>query len=321
MDVGYAISEIWKKGGNPAWWRQRFLSRVVSPYYTTLRRPDSTALVDLDWDNAIVLDACRYDLFEEALAEFPLPGQTDMRRSVQSATPGYVTENFSDRTFHDTVYVSANPYVNTELPADTFHAVDPVWRDGWDDDTGTVLPETIRDRALAANERYPDKRLLVHFNQPHAPFVGEIRLGLRTVSEIREEALGHDAPDPSERTKTPFELLELGEVTAETVWEAYLSNLQVALPSVERLLNSLPGKTAVTSDHGNAMGEYATPFPIRVYGHPLGILIPALIEVPWHTYQNGDRKTVTTDPPVGDLEPATVDTETRKRLRDLGYAE
>lgn len=321
MNIGYALSEIREKGRDPTWWRQRFLSRVVSPYYTSLNRPEATPLVDLDWDNVILLDACRFDLFKESLEKFDLPGKLSKRRSIQSATPGYVVENFRHRTFHDTIYVTANPYITTELSSDTFHAVDSVWRDGWDQDAGTVMPETLCERALAANERYPDKRLIVHFTQPHAPFVGEVSLGTRKVSAIREKALGREPPDRNERTSTPFELLERGEVTADQVWEAYRSNLLLALPSVERLMNTFSGKTAVTSDHGNALGEYAKPFPIRVYGHPKGILIPALIEVPWHTHENGDRKAVTAEPPVGDPMGESVDVEPRERLRDLGYVE
>lgn len=41
------------------------------------------------------------------------------------------------------------------------------------------------------------------------------------------------------------------------------------------------GTTVVTSDHGNHLGEFATPFPIRLYGHPEGIRTPELIRVPW----------------------------------------
>ena len=110
-----------------------------------------------------------------------------------------------------------------------------------------------------------------------------------------------------------------GDLSYAEVWRAYQSNLEVAWDSVERLLTELDGLTAVTADHGNAMGEYASPFPIKVYGHPLGILIPALTEVPWHTYQNGDRRTIRAAAP--EASDRGVDADTEARLRDLGYAE
>lgn len=322
MGLRYALSEIRKHGTQRHWWRHRLLARVVSSYYAHTVHDRSTSLLENDWDNVLLLDACRFDLFEEALGEHPLPGELGRRHSLDSATPKYLQKNFGGGTFHDIVYVTANPYVTTKLPAGTFYAVESVWKDGWDEESSTVRPDTMADRAIEVAEAYPDKRLIVHFNQPHAPFVGDVSLGKRRYSAIREEALGNDRPDPRDRAKTPFEMLEVGEVTRPEVWEAYLSNLLYAMPSVERLLTSLEGKNVVTADHGNALGEFAKPFPIRVYGHPAGILIPALTEVPWHVYQNGDRKEVVAEKPneteSGEMEASD---KTRDRLRALGYAE
>jgi len=317
MNVRRAAHEIRQHWRDTQWWRKRFLTHIVSRYFDVVGH-DADPLVERDWDNVILLDACRFDLFEEGLAEHPLPGTTGKRTSVETGTPGYLAENFAGGQFHDVVYVTANPYVVTELPDDTFHAVDNVWDDGWDDDLQTVLPETMAERALAAAEEYPDKRLLVHFNQPHAPFVGEERLDGKNVSAIREVALGNERPDARERLRTPFEQLGAGERARGEVWRAYRSNLVRALPAVEELLGELDGLTAVTADHGNALGERAWPFPIRVYGHPLGIQIPTLTAVPWHTYQNGDRKDVRATAPKAKDD---VSEETEERLRMLGYAE
>lgn len=322
MRLRYALSEIRKHGTQRHWWRHRLLARVVSTYYGLRGQDSSSSLLNKDWDNLLLLDACRYDLFEEALDEHPLPGELGRRHSLDSATPKYLRKNFGGGTHHDIVYVTANPYVTTKLPAGTFHEVDSVWKDGWDEEKSTVLPETMADRAIEMAEAYPNKRLIVHFNQPHAPFVGDVSLGERRSSAIREEALGNERPDPRDRAKTPFEMLEAGEVTRAEVWEAYLSNLLYAMPSVKGLLTSLQGKTAVTADHGNALGEFAKPFPVRVYGHPPGILIPALTEVPWHVYQNGDRKAVVPEEPK-ETESGEMDASetTKDRLRALGYAE
>lgn len=319
MGVRYALSEIAAHWSDREWWRKRFLTHVVSKYFETVGGPDATPLVERNWDNLVLLDACRYDLFAEVLADSYLPGELEKRQSVASGTPGYVAKNFSGDRFHDVVYVTANPYVNTDLPQDTFHAVDPVWQDGWDDETQTVLPETMGERALAAAAEYPDKRLLIHFNQPHAPFVGEDRLGGRKVSAIRKQALGEARPDPGERRPTPFEQLARGKYSREEVWQAYRSNLERAFPVVEDLLGEFEGLTAVTADHGNALGEFARPFPIRVYGHPLGVLIPALTAVPWHRVLNGERKEVTSEPPV--RVDAHESEDVADRLRMLGYAE
>lgn len=317
MNFRYALSEIQKHGDDWTWWRKRFLTHVVSRYFTGLGRPNADPVVKTGWDHLVILDACRYDLFEEVYKDNPLPGSLDRRTSVQSGTPGFLAENFSDGTFHDIVYVTGNPYVNTDLPEGTFHAVESVWKDGWDDDRQTVTPETMAERTLDLAEQYPDKRVITHFLQPHAPFVGDIRLGNRNTFAIREQALGDEAA--TQRHRTPFEMLEAGEASREEVWEAYHSNLEYAWPAVRHLLKELDGRIAVTSDHGNAMGERAWPFPIRVYGHPLGVLIPVLTEVPWLTHQNGERRSVMAeDPKRSDHE---VSEETNERLRMLGYAE
>lgn len=317
MNLRYALSEILKHGGDQTWWRKRFLTHVVGKYFTGPGQPDATPVTEEDWDNLVILDACRYDLFAEVFDDDPLPGILGKRTSMQSGTPGFLAENFGEGQFHDVVYVTGNPYVNTDLPGGTFHAVESVWRDGWDDDLQTVLPETMANRTLEITAKYPDKRIISHFLQPHSPFVGDVRLGERETFAIRERALGD--VDVTTRHRTPFELLDAGEASYEEVWTAYRSNLELAWSSVCRLLDDLPGLTAVTSDHGNAMGERAWPFPIRVYGHPLGILIPALTEVPWLTNTNGDRKIVTAKPP--ETPEQEVDEATNERLRMLGYTE
>lgn len=319
MNPRYALGEIRDHWNDGWWWRDRFLRHVVGRYFTGVGRPDATPVVDRDWDNLVVLDACRYDLFTEVYADASLPGNLSKRRSVQSGTPGFLAENFGDREFHDMVYVTGNPYVHTELDETQFHDVDHVWRDGWDDDLQTVLPETMCDRTLAAAEEYPDKRVISHFMQPHVPFVGEKRLDGRRTTVIRERALGEDETDPSERVPTPFDQLRTGDRTKEEVWAAYRSNLERALPAVRTLLEGLPGLTAVTSDHGNALGEFAWPFPVCIYGHPLDVLIPVLTEVPWLIHKNGDRKDVRAEAPVADDEP--VEDNVADRLEMLGYAD
>jgi len=313
--IWYAVREIAEKGRDPEWWRGRFLDRVARPYFERRRRSDDPLIPDADWDTLLLLDACRYDLFEKTATE--LPGNLSSRTSHDSATPGYIAENFAGGEFHDIVYVTSNPYVNTKLPDDTFHEVVSVWRDGWDDDLGVVPPSAMLEATLSAVEKYENKRILAHFSQPHVPFVGEVRLGERNVSSIREEALGNERPDPDDREPTPFEQLARGDVNREAVWDAYQSNLEYVLPIVEEMLESLGGRTVVTSDHGNALGEFATPFPVRVYGHPRGIRIPSLVTVPWHVYETGPRPETREDPPTQRC--STTEDEVTERLRSLGY--
>jgi hypothetical protein len=44
----------------------------------------------------------------------------------------------------------------------------------------------------------------------------------------------------------------------------------------------LPGRTIVTADHGEAIGDYLHPLiPIKIFGHNQNIKISALVNVPW----------------------------------------
>lgn len=319
MSLRYVLSEIRTHWRDRTWWRKRFLTHVVSRYFAAFGDTSGESILQRDWDNLLIMDACRYDLFEEVYEESELSGTLGERTSVNTGTPGFLRDTFGEGTYHDIVYISGNPYVRTELDRDQFHAVIDVWEDDWDHEDNTVQPAVMADRTLEAAERYPDKRLVSHFLQPHYPFIGEQTLGEQQVFPSREHALGNT--EAIQQTPTPFELLEQGEVSKDDVWTAYRSNLECAIPAMKRLLTELSGKTVVTSDHGNALGEHAMPFPIRVYGHPLGIHIPALTRVPWLENTNGDRKAIKSTPPETAPEDDEILEDTKDRLRMLGYAE
>jgi len=46
----------------------------------------------------------------------------------------------------------------------------------------------MRERALAARDEYPNKRLIIHFVQPHIPFIGDVRLDGMDTWRVRERA-------------------------------------------------------------------------------------------------------------------------------------
>ena len=64
-----------------------------------------TRVINEDWDTLILLDACRFDMFEETVE---MEGNLDYTISLGSTSEEFLTRNFSKGTFHDTVYVNAN---------------------------------------------------------------------------------------------------------------------------------------------------------------------------------------------------------------------
>jgi hypothetical protein len=267
-----------------------------------------------DWDNLIILDACRFDTFEELSGD--LPGTLEKAESKASATTEFLRANFSDRDLSDTVYVTANPQlyriengIRDDEPINaSFHERIDVWKDQWHDEHRTVMPGDVTEAALKAAEQYPDERLIVHYLQPHAPYIG-----------------------PTGREAFPTEFLDFwnsfreGEfdISLETVKRAYRENLELVLSDVERLLTELRGRTVVTADHGELLGERDSPIPIRRFGHPVSTNLPAVVEIPWLIHDNGDRPEIDAETAKEtDTETEDVDSEiVEKRLEDLGYVE
>jgi hypothetical protein len=53
-------------------------------------------ILKTDWDNLVILDACRFDTFQEFAAD--LPEELETRQSKASATDQFLRQNFSDQT-------------------------------------------------------------------------------------------------------------------------------------------------------------------------------------------------------------------------------
>lgn len=317
---------------SPQWWRhtglpylrKRAVQTTSQVLYSPPRPPSS--LVAEDWDTLLVLDGCRYDLFAEANT---LPGRLEYRISVGSATAEFLESAIEGHRFHDTVYVTANPMYALRGLDDVFYDVVAVWRHAWDDRRKTVLPGAVADATLAAARRHPTKRILAHFMQPHYPFVGPTaaELGDQSGFELsyRKATTGQAERDGS----TVWELLEAGAVARDTVWRAYRENLEVTFPHVERLRRDLAGKTVVTSDHGNMLGERPFPLGPRLYGHPGRIHCAELRRVPWLVFDWEERAEVVGGDPAGDgprgSEPAQSGANrsaaAAERLTDLGYVD
>ena len=291
----YIYDEIRENYDDGFWWRHRIANHVLGPIHTNLypTKRESIRLVEEDWDNLIVLDGCRADLFEE-VAELSRFDEYNRVTSLGSKTPEWARENFTGRELGDTVYLSSNGWVS-QVVDDTFHEMVEVW----DEVDNVVTPEEMTTRALDAADRHPDKRLLVHYLQPHRPF------------------LGANSPFDAATKQNPWKALSRGEVTRAEIWSLYADNLRIVLEELETLLNHIPGRTVVTSDHGNALGERAPVLPMRVYGHPGGVRMPSLVDVPWAVVEGDERKSIIDEgvTSVDRPEEASV----RDNLDALGY--
>jgi len=299
----YSFEGIQKGLRNPRY----ILQEANRLFYRRLTRSYNTRGIDVfdeDWDNLLILDACRYDLFDRVST---LPGETTAAESRGSSTREFLRGNFEGKRLLDTVYVTASPmlYRHRDSVDVRFHEVFEVWKDsGWHEDYRTVMPDTVAEAALRAAERFPNKRLLIHFIQPHYPFIGPT---------------GQEQFD-LDRLDFQWDDLASGElgVPRDVVRRAYEENLEEALPATERLLFELGGRSVVTADHGQMLGERTFPIPMREYGHPEGIYSDELVKVPWHVFDSGPRRDVTAEEPATDTERDEMKLAD-ERLRALGY--
>jgi hypothetical protein len=174
-------------------------------------------------------------------------------------------------------------------------------------------PSVVVDRALSVHQEYPNKRLVVHFLPPHTPFL--VRGG---------------EPIPEDSEYRTFHGVRNGTVTESEMREVYRENVEYVLDFVEELVDGLDGKTVVSADHGELLGEGVSAacrllhprwsFRDRAnfdYGHYSKIRVPELVEVPWlELPHNGRRRIVAADEPAGvEMDEEAID----EQLEALGY--
>jgi len=261
-------------------------TQLAMEAYFSWRMPDGCDFMAEEWDQLVILDGCRFDMFER---QNWLDGELSSRISVATETPEFLERIFGDKTYHDTVYVTANPMhrVDDWCPVDlddVFRDVIDVWETEWDDELGTLPPEAMVEATEAAHEQYPDCRIIAHFVQPHYPFIGPLGERLehgRMNGKERAEGKSGTADE-----KPVWGALRDGDYSTGRVKQAYEENLWLVLPYVQDLIDGFDGTTVVTADHGNHVGELIAPFPVRLFGHPPGIRTPELVRVPWLTVTN-----------------------------------
>lgn len=302
---------------------QRLYPIYLGLYLTiTSRFPWGTNVYDRGWEVLVVLDAARVDVLRDLREEFEFLTGLNSIWSVGSASEEWIANTFTERysgEVSQTALVTSNAnvtkvirersmppnYIDAKLYApgwsvveiDDFGYVDEVWRYGRSELHGAVPPRVMTDRAIAVGrERRPD-RLIVHYQQPHAPYIHKLEAG--------------QEPERFEVDDT-FDRLQRGEVDLEAFKQSYIADLRLVLKEVQLLRENIDAdRFVITADHGEAFGEWGG------YEHPVGFPHPSVKRVPW-------IETTATDsgeyvPTVEPEEPR--DTNVDAVLEALGYIE
>jgi hypothetical protein len=149
--------------------------------------------------------------------------------------------------------------------------------------------------------------------QPHRPYLGETAERLRQRVDLvgyRNEGNGLQI----------WGAVKEGLVTPEEVRTAYAESLDIVLGEAEQFLNDIDGKSAITADHGEMLGEQVFPFTSRVWGHSEGFSTPMLRQVPWLEIGGESRREIRVSEPI-ETKDELDKSEAEDRLKSLGYAE
>ncbi|MFC5971143.1 hypothetical protein ACFPYI_07335 [Halomarina salina] len=276
---------------SPMWWYNQTKQYALFPLHRLRYAGQGyTRILDEDWDSLFVLDGCRADLFREVADVSRFDEYTEVN-SGASATKEWVGQQFYGRAHSDTIYVNGNAVVSENVTG-AFREFIDVWRDAYDEERRLIPAEPVAEAARHAREEHPDARLIVHFCQPHYPFL--------SAPELQFD--GSDG-GPS----NVWQALRQGKAALDDVWEAYAENLRYVLEVAEPLAEEFGERTVLTADHGNLVGERIYPVPLRQWGHPPGLRHPNLTTVPWAVV-DGERTT-----------KQSVDADVNEQLSALGY--
>lgn len=308
--------------------------RVPMSYLNTVRTI-GTNVFSRDWDILVLLDTCRVDALNEVAPEYTFLGKNDPIWSVGGRSPEWIAKTFTQQyidEIQNTAYLSANVFseeilrnrhhesvsqgeVNlsysllSRIPTvdvsalgrfEYLYEYEPVGTEGpLGHKEGGTPPRYVTDRGINISRDQDFDRLILHYLQPHPPYVAN------SLKEDRE--LKHH-----ERDWWSY-LGETGDY--ETIWNTYLDELRYVLDDVELLLENVDGKVAISADHGEAFGEYWE------YGHHTGSVNPYVRKVPWveTTATDQHTHTPTTKPPVEDSVDDANTESTEDQLEALGY--
>lgn len=294
-------------------------------------------IMNADWDNLIILDACRYDIIKN----MGLFENVEYKILDSSNSLEFVENYISNNTHNDAVYVTANPFGAQVYPSTFYKKIitfnyqegnkkaqvqnlEESWSQGWS-------PETVYQVAKDAFKNNPNKRMIIHFMQPHGPYFGSKAKQAR--ERLRSEGFKfwawNEEINKKDKSNNDYILSHLlpaaqrGLIKKDEFIEIYKENLEYVSAYVEKIFDEFDGKTVVTSDHGEMLGESKIFLPDNMggmgksIGHGYGIYTKELRKVPWIINNYTERRNISQEESEKNMDNEVNDIE--DQLRALGY--
>ena len=296
-------------------------------------------ILEEEWDYLIVLDACRYDYFEQMYREFFNAGVLLKKISLGSGTSDWLRNNFNH--WSETVYITGNPMICSTRSVNRFNAkrhflrVYDIWHTHWNEKLHTVEPNILTEQAIEITKKHPGKRVIVHYMQPHEPYLTcqsteQFDSAKKLFNRFKRVYNGVfllmtclQIYDPVSRwrffklllIKPPHQMYwVLKEGGSEALRKYYEENLRCVLAAVKKLVEQLDGRIVVTADHGEMLGEKG------LYAHWSDSQEPILREVPWLVIDKRRKARTEVSTESEQIETTEVTKEeVAEKLRALGY--
>jgi len=254
-----------------------------------------------DWDVLIVLDACRADALREVTGT-----DAPAVRSPGVCTPQWIAKVGPLLERLNVLYFTANPVVDREVQKRSLQVeLISIWKRHWSRFTRLAIPSvhplSVNGVVLTYLEmgRLEGRRVVIHYLQPHSPYIGAIPLAVsrwgRSNSEFGRACHALTRPDVAVRQ---------GAFDWTLLKRAYRMNLALAWDAARQLAGQLTGTIIVTSDHGEMLGEDGGKF-----GHEGHWRYPQLYAVPWLRLDGSAER-----------EAQNCESDVLTKLEALGYA-
>jgi len=256
-----------------------------------------------DWKILILLDACRYDMFKIAYKEFYPDLEVKKVISPSTYTCDWLVKTFPD-FYDDVVYISANPYVNstgarvghefrswTKKEFNSFCGLEhfPIIADVWKNFDpnkykGAVTPDKVNKAFHKYCLKYPKKRFILHYMQPHRPYITTPT----SISFTKKNHTPNWARDTFSmvmnwkikklllKKPTSFEERMYRQYGSWGLKQVYLDEIRNVLEYAKHITDALNVNFVITSDHGERLGEHWWHM-----SHGPGPRHKEVIEVPW----------------------------------------
>lgn len=279
-----------------------------------------------DWDNLIILDACRYDKINR------LDNNIIGSEFIDASTSReFIQKYINGNEYHDTIYVSANPFAY-KIEENAFFKIITPYNDSQfsskndkyivDDLQKLWSPETMYQLAQETYFNNQNKRLIIHYMQPHAPYFGnrakELRARLKQNHDIKfwawDEKLRQKDKNKQNVLSHLLSAAKEGYISSTELIEVYEENLNIIYDYACKTSKNMRGKTVITSDHGEMLGE-SYYFDREKFGHQRRVYNKELRKVPWIVTNFEERRDVSESDP----ESRTKDYKLDDHLRALGY--